>query len=47
MGVRSAVYEDDTLVIDIVGIEIGPFSMVDVYGTGGWTTDPNYEGKGL
>jgi hypothetical protein len=26
-------YEDDTLVIDTVGIKIGPFSMVDWYGT--------------
>ena len=26
-------YEGDTLVIDTVGIKIGPFAMVDVYGT--------------
>jgi len=26
-------YEGDTLVIDSVGIKIGPFSMVDMYGT--------------
>jgi hypothetical protein len=26
-------YEGDTLVIDTVGIKIGPFSMVDMYGT--------------
>src|SRR5271155_5161664 len=26
-------YEGDTLVIDTIGIKIGPFSMVDVYGT--------------
>jgi hypothetical protein len=26
-------YEGDTLVIDTVGIKIGPFSMVDWYGT--------------
>jgi hypothetical protein len=26
-------YEDDTLVIDTVGIKIGPFAMVDMYGT--------------
>src|SRR5580700_736858 len=75
-------YEGDTLVIDTVGIKIGPFAMVDVYGTpytealhvveryrlidqeaakaaqdrggienqragGGWTADPNHNGKGL
>ena len=26
-------YEGDTLVIDTVGIKIGPFAMVDMYGT--------------
>jgi hypothetical protein len=26
-------YEDDTLVIDTVGIKIGPFAMADMYGT--------------
>jgi hypothetical protein len=26
-------YEGDTLVIDTVGIKVGPFSMVDMYGT--------------
>jgi len=26
-------YEGDTLVIDTVGIKIGPFTMVDWYGT--------------
>src|SRR5262249_61623547 len=26
-------YEGDTLVIDTIGIKIGPFAMVDVYGT--------------
>jgi hypothetical protein len=26
-------YEGDTLVIDTVGVKIGPFSMVDIYGT--------------
>ena len=26
-------YEGDTLVIDTVGVKIGPFSMVDMYGT--------------
>jgi hypothetical protein len=26
-------YEGDTLVIDTVGIKVGPFAMVDVYGT--------------
>jgi hypothetical protein len=26
-------YEDDTLVIDTVGVKIGPFAMVDSYGT--------------
>src|ERR1700751_2804355 len=26
-------YEGDTLVIDTVGIKIGPFGMVDVFGT--------------
>ena len=26
-------YEDDTLVIDTVGVEVGPFAMVDWYGT--------------
>jgi len=28
-------YEGDTLVIDTVGIKIGPFSMVDMYGRPG------------
>jgi hypothetical protein len=26
-------YEGDTLVIDTVGVKIGPFAMVDMYGT--------------
>jgi hypothetical protein len=26
-------YEGDTLVIDTVGVKIGPFAMVDFYGT--------------
>jgi hypothetical protein len=26
-------YEDDTLVIDTIGVKIGPFAMVDFYGT--------------
>ena len=26
-------YEGDTLVIDTVGIKVGPFAMVDMYGT--------------
>jgi hypothetical protein len=26
-------YEEDTLVIDTVGVKIGPFAMVDMYGT--------------
>jgi hypothetical protein len=26
-------YEDDTLVIDTVGVKIGPFAMADMYGT--------------
>jgi hypothetical protein len=26
-------YEGDTLVIDTIGVKIGPFSMVDMYGT--------------
>jgi hypothetical protein len=26
-------YEDDTLVVDTVGIKVGPFSMIDWYGT--------------
>ena len=26
-------YEDDTLIIDTVGIKVGPFAMVDMYGT--------------
>ena len=26
-------YEGDTLVIDTVGVKIGPFSMIDWYGT--------------
>jgi hypothetical protein len=26
-------YEGDTLVIDTVGIKIGPFAMVDMFGT--------------
>ena len=26
-------YEGDTLVIDTVGIKVGPFAMVDLYGT--------------
>ncbi len=33
MGILSASYEGDTLVIDTVGVKIGPFAMVDVYGT--------------
>ena len=32
-GHSVAHYEGDTLVIDTVGIKIGPFAMVDVYGT--------------
>jgi hypothetical protein len=26
-------YEGDTLVIDTVGVKVGPFAMVDMYGT--------------
>jgi hypothetical protein len=26
-------YEDDTLVIDTVGVKVGPFAMIDMYGT--------------
>jgi hypothetical protein len=26
-------YEGDTLVIDTIGVKIGPISMVDMYGT--------------
>jgi hypothetical protein len=26
-------YEGDTLVIDTVGIKVGPYSMIDLYGT--------------
>jgi len=29
----SLSYEGDTLVIDTVGIKVGPFAMVDMYGT--------------
>jgi hypothetical protein len=32
-GDSVAHYEGDTLVIDTVGVKIGPFAMVDVYGT--------------
>jgi hypothetical protein len=32
-GDSVAHYEGDTLVIDTVGIKIGPYAMVDVYGT--------------
>ena len=32
-GDSVAHYESDTLVIDTVGIKIGPYAMVDVYGT--------------
>jgi hypothetical protein len=26
-------YEEDTLVIDTVGVRIGPFAMIDMFGT--------------
>ena len=32
-GHSVAHYENDTLVIDTVGVKVGPFAMVDVYGT--------------
>jgi hypothetical protein len=32
-GDSVAHYEGDTLVVDTVGVKIGPFAMVDVYGT--------------
>src|SRR6266478_3779277 len=32
-GDSVAHYEGDTLVIDTVGMKVGPFSMVDMYGT--------------
>ena len=32
-GHSSGHYEGDTLVIDTVGMKVGPFSMVDMYGT--------------
>jgi hypothetical protein len=32
-GDSVGLYEGDTLVIDTVGIKVGPFAMVDMYGT--------------
>ena len=33
MGIPVGHYEGDTLVIDTVGIKVGPFAMLDMYGT--------------